>query len=71
MSTTNPAQALPPVGLMRLPAAARLTGLSPAVFEAAIRRGQIPLRIVTLGRWRYVSATAYAAWRKQAESPTP
>ncbi|HQH64220.1 MAG TPA: hypothetical protein PLE55_11295 [Clostridiales bacterium] len=51
--------------LLRIGHAARISGLSPDLFEAASHAGAIPVRIIQLGpRSRYVSADEFNAWLK-------
>ncbi|ODV42260.1 hypothetical protein AWV79_28210 [Cupriavidus sp. UYMMa02A] len=49
--------------LLRLPAAAKLAGMSPRAFAAACKRGEVPCELLEIGpRNRFVRAAELGAW---------
>lgn len=60
---TPPDVEQPPLGLLRLSAAAALAKISPELFEHGIESGAIPLQIIRIGkRFKYVNACELGAW---------
>jgi len=57
--------------LRRLTAAAKAAGVSPFVLAGAIDRGELPGRVVRLGRFRYVAEGDIQASAVRRPRPAP
>lgn len=68
MNLDRPAPSTP--RLWRIAEAAAAAGISADLLERGILAGQIPVKLVVLGRMRYVLAVDMAAWLRESGAPT-
>jgi hypothetical protein len=59
----------PPIGLLRISAAARIAGLTPRVFRESLATRQIPITTVVMGKLQHVRAAELNTWLTSAPAP--